>query len=100
MPPSVLNSLSKPGPGLLPGLFRNNEMIILSSKLGRNSTAKKAKRTLHLLQFYPSFSLSTPSWSGLANMFAIARFIEFFFHLVFLVLLSYRAENWTMMKVK
>lgn len=62
MPVSVLNILSNSGPRLLPGLFRNSKMIILSTKLGRLSTAKKAKHTLHLLQFYPLFSLTTHSF--------------------------------------
>lgn len=61
MPVSVLNTSSNSHPGLLPGLFRNNKTIILSTKLGRLST-KKAKHTLHLLQFYPLFSLTTHSF--------------------------------------
>lgn len=61
MPVSVLNTSSNSRPGLLPGLFRNNKTIILSTKLGRLST-KKAKHTLHLLQFYPLFSLTTHSF--------------------------------------
>lgn len=83
MPASVLNTLSNSGPGLLPGLFRNNEMIILSSKLGRLSTAKKRKTYPAFVTIFPLFSLMTHSWSRLANMFTIVQFMEFFFTLYF-----------------
>lgn len=58
---------------------------------------KKKKRALHLLQFYPLFSLVTHSRISLANLFTIVEFIVFF-HLIFIFLLSYRAVN--CMKVK